>query len=325
MQKRSLGKTGYEVGEVGLGCWQLGGDWGSISDQQAFAILEAAHLNGIDFFDTADVYGNGRSERLIGEFCHAQGIRPVIATKHGRDGIYPDRYTEEALLAGVEGSCERLGIDRIDLLQLHCIPSEILKRGEIFGWLDALVTEGTIRGWGASVESVDEGLLCLEQPGCCTLQVILNFYRQKPVLELLPKAAAAGVGIIARLPLASGLLSGKFTTNHPFPITDHRNFNRDGKAFNVGETFAGLPFELGVELSDDLRECTPERLPMSQWALRWILDHPQVSTVIPGASTVEQVSSNAAASDLDPLDAAAHEELWNFYQTRVADYIRGPN
>lgn len=321
---RVLGKSGLEVGEVGLGCWQLGGDWGEVPEAEAFAILETAVGAGINFFDTADVYGGGRSERLIGEFCRVHGVRPSIATKHGRMEVYPDGYSAEALRRGVEGSCERLGVSRLDLVQLHCIPTAVLQQGEVFGWLDGLVAEGLLGAWGASVETVAEGLLCLEQPGCASLQVIFNLFRQKPAFELLPAAAKAGVGIIVRLPLASGLLAGKFTADSTFAASDHRNYNRDGEAFNVGETFAGLPFAKGVELADALKGEVPEGVPMAQWSLRWILDHPQVSVIIPGASSTKQVVSNAAASTLAPLGAEAHERLRAFYTQSVADQIRGP-
>ncbi|MFP4281239.1 MAG: aldo/keto reductase [Opitutales bacterium] len=324
MKKRTFGKNGFDVTEIGLGCWQLGGDWGTVSDKQALEVLEAAHLTGVEFFDTADVYGDGRSERLVGEFCRVHGVSPLIATKHGRRGVYPDGYSLEALREGVEGSCERLGVDRLDLLQLHCIPLEVTRRGEICGWLDQLVEEGTLRAWGASVETVEEGLVFLEQPGCRSLQVIFNIFRQKPAFELLPKAAAQGVGVIVRLPLASGLLTGKFTADSTFEGSDHRSYNRDGAAFNVGETFAGLPFEKGVELADELKALVPEGIPMAQWALRWILDHPEVSVVIPGASSPRQAAGNSSASALPPLPTEIHEQLRAFYEESVAAQIRGP-
>lgn len=324
MQRRSFGRIGREVSEVGLGCWQLGGDWGSLSDGRALEILEAAYENGIRFFDTADVYGSGRSERLLGEFGRAHGVHPFIATKHGRVDVYPDRYSRDALRAGAEASATRLGVDRLDLLQLHCVPGEVLQRGEIFGWLDELVADGYLQAWGASVESIEEGKSCLEQSGCASLQVIFNIFRQKPAFELLPMAARRGVGIVVRLPLASGLLTGKFTAETAFEASDHRNYNRDGDAFNVGETFAGLPFEKGVELAESLRDELPEGTSMAQWALRWILDHPEVTTVIPGASSPAQAASNAAASGLEHLSPDQHAKLRSFHDDAVAPYIRGP-
>jgi aryl-alcohol dehydrogenase-like predicted oxidoreductase len=324
MHTRALGKSGFEVGEVGLGCWQLGGDWGELDEKTAFRILESAHLNGIDFFDTADVYGGGRSERLIGDFIRGQGIKPTIATKHGRMGLYPDKYSRAALRDGVEASCERLRVDRLDLVQLHCVPTAVLRQGEIFGWLDDLVAEGTARAWGASVESVEQGLLCLEQPGCRSLQVIFNIFRQKPAFSLLPAAAERGVGIIVRLPLASGLLAGKFRAEARFAASDHRNYNRDGQAFNVGETFAGLRFATGVKFADQLKAMVPEGWTMAEWSLRWILDHPEVSVIIPGASSPSQIPTNAAASERPPLNRGIHSELREFYDQHVAREIRGP-
>ena len=309
---------------MGLGCWQLGGNWGTLTDREGLRIIEAAHLQGIDFFDTADVYGGGRSERLLGEFRRAHGAAMTIATKHGREGVFPDRYTREALVAGIEGSCERLGVDRLDLLQLHCVPTAVLRGGELFGWLNSLQAEGTIRAWGASVETVEEGLLCLEQPGCRSLQIIFNLLRQKPAGELLPRALKQGVGIIVRLPLASGLLAGKFDAGTTFEAGDHRTFNRDGAAFNVGETFAGLPFAKGVELVDALKPLVPASMSMAQWALRWILDHDAVTAVIPGASSPAQVRANAAVSELPPLAEELHEDLRHYYENAVAAHIRGP-
>lgn len=324
MRERGFAKLGVETSEIGLGCWQLGGDWGSLSDREGLAILEAAHLNGVEFFDTADVYGGGRSERLLGEFCRAHGVRPMIATKHGRVNVFPDGYTREALVEGVEGSCERLGMDRLDLLQLHCVPAAVLERGEIFGWLDELVEEGTLRGWGASVETVEEGLLCLRQPGCSSIQIIFNLFRQKPAGELLPQATEKGVGVIVRLPLASGLLTGKFSIDSRFEESDHRNYNREGAAFNVGETFAGLPFETGLRLADELKPLVPRGMTMAQWALRWLLDHPQVTTIIPGASSARQAAENAAVSGFSPIAPEIHEQLRSFYAESVFSHIRGP-
>ena len=326
MKQRTLGTEGFKVSEIGLGCWQLGGDWGPSVDQgKAFEILSAAVENGVSFFDTADVYGSGRSETLIGEFLRNcdQPIR--VATKFGRsDEVYPDHYTEARLRRSVEGSLERLGVESLDLLQLHCIPTEVLRDGAVFDWLRSLKAEGLIRHFGASVETVEEGLICLEQEGLLSLQVIFNIFRQKLVTELLPQAQARGVGIIVRLPLASGLLTGKFTKDTQFEANDHRNFNRDGQCFNVGETFAGLPFEKGVELTDALAALKPEALSMAQFALRWILDHEAVSSIIPGASSPKQAAANAAISELEPLSAELHQAITQFYSERVCEHIRGP-
>jgi aryl-alcohol dehydrogenase-like predicted oxidoreductase len=325
MKTRQLGKDGYGIGEVGLGCWQFGGDFGDMQEETALSIMATAVENGVNFFDTANVYGAGRSEGLIGRFLKTCSSPVTVATKFGRgDDVYPDNYSEDIMRRSVEGSLERLGIDRLDLLQLHCIPPEILRKGEVFDWLRKLRQEGLIKEFGASVETVAEGLLCMEQDGLFSLQVIFNIFRQKIVSELLPRAKSRGIGIIVRLPLASGLLSGKFTKNTLFANTDHRNYNRDGRFFNVGETFAGLPFETGVELTDMIKEILPEGMSMVQLALRWILDYDAVSVIIPGASSPEQASENAAVSEIPPLPAALHQVLSDMYTNSIHSQIRGP-
>lgn len=324
MKQRKLGKNGFKVSEVGLGCWQIGADWGSpIGRDVAFAILSEAFASGMTFLDTANVYGGGRSESLIGEFMRAHQVSPRVATKFGRGDVYPDQYTEANMRESVQASLARLGVGRLDLLQLHCVPTRVLAEGVIFDWLRKLQAEGLIAHFGASVETVEQGLICLEQSGLLSLQVILNCFRQKPVTDLLPQAAKAGVGVVVRLPLASGLLSGKFSASTSFAAEDHRNYNRDGNRFNVGETFAGLPFEEGVELADALKDIIPSGMTMAQFALRWILDHDAVSSVIPGASDPAQARSNALASTMDPLPAALHEQLHRFYTSRVHGNIRG--
>lgn len=326
MKSRILGKSGFNVSEVGLGCWQLGSDWGdSISKEKAFAILQEAIDQGITFFDTANVYGDGQSERFIGEFIKGLKNKPRIATKFGRgDAVYPDKYSEELLRKSVKDSANRLGIKTIDLVQLHCVPIAVLRDGEIFNWLRKLQNEGLIRHFGASVETVEEGLLCLEQEGIQSLQVIFNVFRQKLLTELLPQAKKKGVGIIVRLPLASGLLAGKYTKNTSFPENDHRNYNKDGAFFNVGETFAGVPFEKGVELINSIKkEFLPNTLNLVQFTLRWILDHDAVSTIIPGASSPKQVKSNAEASDIAPLSQELHQKLYEFYTQEIHEFVRG--
>ena len=326
MKTRLLGEKGFEVGEIGLGCWQLGADWGpSVEEGTAFAILSAAVENGITFFDTANVYGSGRSEKLIGQFIQECGKPVVVATKFGRgEDVYPDNYSEDVLRRSVDASLKRLGVDALDLLQLHCIPIDALREGEVFDWLRRLKQEGAIRHFGASVETVEEGLLCLEQEGLLSLQVIFNVFRQKLVSQLLPQAKARGVGIIVRLPLASGLLTGKFARDTKFPETDHRLYNRDGQHFNVGETFAGLPFEKGVELVDMLKEMLPDGISIVQMVLRWILDHDAVSVIIPGASSPEQAKANAEVSNLKPLSGELSQALAEFYSNSVHHHIRGP-
>ena len=325
MHSRILAKTNASLSEIGLGCWQFGGDFGPIDDATVAEILDAAFSEGIRFFDTADVYGAGRSEQLIGDFLKRCPEKIFVATKVGRGGeLYPAGYTREATRACIEASRKRLGVDAIDLIQLHCVPTAVLENGAIFDWLRDFQKEGLIRSFGASVETVEEGLLCLQQEELVSLQIIFNVFRQKPLNELLPKAQSAGVGIIARLPLASGLLAGKFKKDTTFDQSDHRNFNRDGAAFNVGETFAGLPFEKGVELADALKPYVPEGISMAQWAQRWILDHAAVTSIITGASNSAQVKSNAAVSDLPALSQKVHASLAEFYQNSVAEYVRGP-
>lgn len=322
MKTRRLGKTGFEVSEIGLGCWQLGGDFGPVGDEAATEILSAAQAAGISFWDTADVYGGGLSERRIG--AHPKGPGVHVATKVGRgSGLFPANYSKEAVRASLVGSAERLGVDRLDLAQLHCVPTSVLRDGAIFGWMDAFKAEGLIQHWGASVETIEEGFLCLDQPGCATLQIIFNLFRQDAAEKLLPAAAEKDVGIIVRLPLASGLLSGKFDKTTRFDASDHRSYNRDGAAFSVGETFSGIPFERGVELVQVLKGLAPEAMPMSQFALRWILDHPQVSTVIAGVSKPEQIADNVEASERRSLFPALMKQLREWYDKDVKAEIRG--
>ncbi|MBL8186888.1 MAG: aldo/keto reductase [Acidobacteria bacterium] len=324
MHYRKFDHTDFACSEIGLGCWQLGADWGEVPDQQAFEILAKAVTCGVNFFDTADVYGDGRSETLIGKFRRSANADLFIATKLGRRGIYPNNYTEATIRAATEESLRRLQMDALDLTQLHCVPTEILRQGEVFDWLRKLKDEGKIKHFGASVESMEEAHLCLKQDGLASLQIIFNIFRQKPIADLFEAAKAKSVALIVRLPLASGLLGGKLTKQSRFAEGDHRNYNRDGQFFNVGETFAGLPFELGVELADELRQFVPEGQTMAQWVMRWILDHDAVTVVIPGATQVQQVADNASASELPPLSDAQHRQLREFYEQKVAHHIRGP-
>ena len=328
MHERIFNGTERRVSEMGLGCWQLGGsDWGDLDDKTALDILGSAADAGVTFFDTADVYGNGRSETLIGRFLKERGNAETIfvATKLGRgSGMYPNGYTEKSVRAATEASLKRLGVEALDLTQLHCVPLETLRRGEVFGWLRQLRDEGKIRAFGASVESDAEALVCLEQEGLSSLQIIFNLFRQKPAMEVFPKALEKKVAIIVRLPLASGLLSGKMKRDTAFSKNDHRVYNRDGQQFNVGETFAGLPYEKGVELAEALGAFVPEGTSMAQWSQRWILDHEAVTVAIPGASRAAQAKDNAAVSALPPLTPEVHETLTRFYREQVAAHIRGP-
>lgn len=324
MKTRRLGKTGYEVSEIGLGCWQLGGDFGPMGDDEASTILATAAQAGINLWDTADVYGTGLSEHRIGAF-YGKPEALVIATKVGRsDALYPDKYTKAGMRESLQESARRLGVETLDLAQLHCVPPHVLEDGEIFGWLDDLVDEGVIRHYGASVETMDEAFVCLEHERLASLQIIFNLFRQDANEKLFDAARAKDVGIIVRLPLASGLLSGKFSADTTFAPTDQRHYNRNGEAFSVGETFGGIPFGKGVELAEGLRALVPEGTNMAQMALRWILDHEAVSSIIAGASQPEQVTVNAEASDLPPLSAGLHEKLKDYYRAGVRAHIRGP-
>lgn len=326
MKQRVFGKTGREVGEVGLGCWQIGGSWGEVSEAEALETLRAAYDNGVTFCDTADVYGDGRSERLIGRFLKETGAELFVATKLGRGSNpgWPGNFTLEAMRSHTEASLRRLGVEALDLTQLHCIPMEELRRGEVFEHLRTLQQEGKIRNWGVSVESMEEAAICLEQPDLTSLQIIFNIFRQKPIHTLFGPAREKNVALIVRLPLASGLLSGKFTAETRFSEDDHRNFNRDGQLFNVGETFAGLPFQEGVRLAEAVKPCVPAGMTMAQMALRWCLDFDAVSVIIPGAKNPDQARGNSAASELAPLSSEVHAALRRLYEEQVAPLIRGP-
>lgn len=324
MKTRILGNTGFAISEVGLGCWQFGGDFGPIDEATVDGIIDTAQQAGINFFDTADVYGDGASERFLGERLAGSKPRPFIATKYGRAAdTYPDGYSLSGLRDRIRTAQDRLRCDSIDLLQLHCVPLELLQRGEIFDWLRTMQQEKLIKFFGASVETVEEGLICAQHDDVSSLQVIFNVFRQKLLDELLPQAHEKSIGIIARLPLASGMLSGKFNSRTRFADTDHRSYNKDGQAFSVGETFAGIPFETGIKLAEEVTARTPEGYTTAQMAMRWILDHPAVTTIIPGASRADQVRENAKVSELPPLSRDLHAELATFYQQNVAQHIRG--
>src|SRR5471032_2248244 len=325
MNTRIFGRTNRAVGEIGLGTWQLGAGWGNVSEEQAMATLRAAHEAGTTFFDTADVYGMGRSETLVGRFLKETRAPIYVATKFGRFSPpgWPENFTRQAVRQHTEASLQRLGVDTVDLTQLHCLPLEVMQRGEIFGWLRELKREGKIRDFGASVESMEEALVCLRHEGVAALQIIFNLFRQKPISTLFAEAKRTKTAIIVRLPLASGLLGGKMTKATAFGADDHRNFNRDGQQFNVGETFAGLPFEKGVELADALKPLVPAGQTLADFSLRWCLDFDAVSVIIPGAKNPEQARANARASSLAPLGAPLHAKLAEFYARDVAAHIRG--
>jgi len=304
MNTRPLGKTGWQVSEIGFGAWGIGGrDWGGADEAEAMATLRASLSSGVTFFDTADVYGDGRSERLIGRMRREQSEPVVIATKAGRR-LSPHTaagYTAENLAAFIDRSLENLGVERLDLVQLHCPPPEVYHRPQVFAALDDLVAAGKIAHYGVSVETVEEGLAALQYPGVASVQIIFNIFRQKPAEQFLAAAAAANVAVIARVPLASGLLSGRYGPQTAFPEDDHRSFNRDGAAFDKGETFSGVEYDTGLAAVDRLRPLVPEGMTMAQFALKWILSFDAVSCVIPGARRPDQAVANAAASDLPPL------------------------
>jgi aryl-alcohol dehydrogenase-like predicted oxidoreductase len=301
MEKRTLGRTGREIGVVGLGAWQLGADWGEVGEDDALAVLRAAVDDGVTFIDTADVYGDGRSERLVGKLLKEHpGL--TVASKMGRRVEQKtENYNLDAFRAWNDRSRENLGVDTIDLVQLHCPPTEVYSTDAVFDALDTLVGERRIAAYGVSVETCAEALTAIARPNVASVQIILNAFRLKPLDEVLPAAAEAGVGIIARVPLASGLLSGKYDENTTFGADDHRNYNRKGEAFDVGETFSGVDFATGLEAVKRLIPLVPEGATMAQFALRWILDQPGVSVVIPGARNPEQVAGNVGAEALKPL------------------------
>jgi len=326
MHHRHFTPSGPPVSEVGIGTWQLGGsEWGDLDDDTAQQILDVSYDQGVTFYDTADIYGQGRSETLIGRFLKRRNLagNVFVATKLGRRLGYPDGYSKELFEQCVDESLQRLGVDTLDLIQTHCIPDDWMRRDETWGWLDELKSKGKIQRYGACVETMDEALTCLSKPGVQSLQIIFNVFRQKPIETVLPKAKAQGVAIIVRLPLASGLLAGKMQKGMTFADNDHRNFNANGEQFNVGETFAGLPFDKGVELADQLKPRVRDGETMAQFTQRWILDHDAVTTIIPGASKVDQARSNAAVSDLPRLSDALHANLAQWYQREVKDHIRG--
>ncbi|MEA2305702.1 MAG: hypothetical protein QOH43_2982 [Solirubrobacteraceae bacterium] len=318
---RSLGRNGPDVSAIGFGAWQIGADWGRVDDDTALATLRAAADAGVTFFDTADVYGDGRSERLVGRLL-AERPAITVATKMGRRApLDVAEYTPEHFAAWIDRSRENLGVERLDLVQLHCPPTDVYYHPEVFAALDELVAEGRIARYGASVERVEEALKAIEEPGLSTIQIIFNPFRQRPAERFLDEAARRGVGVIVRVPLASGLLSGKYTRDTTFGRDDHRTFNREGAAFDVGETFAGVPFEVGLDAVEELRPLVPGDATLAQLALRWILMHPAVSTVIPGARSPEQAQANAAAADLAPLDAASMERVRAVYDERIAPHV----
>jgi len=312
---------GRDVGVIGLGAWQLGADWGNVTEEDAHATLQAAADAGVTFFDTADVYGDGRSEQIIGSFIkNRSGI--TVATKMGRRVPQePSAYTLDNFRAWTDRSRANLGVDTLALVQLHCPPTPVYSTDAVYDALDTLVQEKRVAAYGVSVERVDEALAAIARPGTATVQIILNAFRRKPLERVLPAAAAAGVGIIARVPLASGLLSGRYDEHTTFAPDDHRTYNRHGEAFDVGETFSGVEFATGLEAVRRLRPLVPPGATMAQFALRWILDQPGVTVVIPGARNPEQARSNAAAAGLAPLPPATLDAVHAVYDELIRPQV----
>ena len=322
MNARRLGKTGYQVSEIGFGAWAIGGSWGETDDRESLAAMHTAVDAGVTFFDTADVYGDGRSERLVGRLLRERDERLFVATKCGRRvPLDLASYTYESFRGWLERSRENLGVETVDLVQLHCLPWETYYTPSVFEACDRLVEEGLVRAYGVSVEKVEEALKAIEYPHVATVQIVFNAFRQRPADLFFQQAQRHDVGVIARVPLASGLLTGKLSRDTRFAADDHRAFNRHGESFDVGETFAGVDFETGLEAVEELRPLVPEGATLAQLALRWILDFDAVSTTIPGAKTPEQARANAAAAELPQLPPATHDAIADLYRRCIAPRV----
>ena len=321
MEQRAIGRLGRSVSVVGLGTWQLGADWGSVNDGDARLTLDAAIDAGATFVDTADVYGDGRSEQFCGEL-HRRNPEALIATKMGRRvQQLPENYNRENFLEWNDRSLANLGVERLDLVQLHCPPDPVYKDDTVFDALDEMVSAGRISAYGVSVETCAQALAAIARPHVASVQIILNCLRLKPLDEVLPAAQDAGVGIIARVPLASGLLSGRYNEQTTFGPDDHRNYNRHGQAFDVGETFAGVPFEVGLAAARELGALLDPGVSLAQFALRWVIDQPGVSTVIPGARNADQARANAATAELAPLRDDQLAGVRDVYDRLVAGHV----
>lgn len=324
MQTNPFGRTGQTVTRIGFGAWAIGGTWGEVTEADARATLHAALDAGISFVDTADVYGDGRSERIIRDvLAERGGPRPFVATKAGRrlNPHVAEGYTAANLTAFVDRSLTNLGTDRLDLVQLHCPPTAVFSDPAVFAAMEAIRQTGKVAHWGVSVETVDEARTALRQPGVISVQIIYNLFRPRPAEVFFPEAQAAGVAVIARVPLASGLLTGKMSAASRFADDDHRSFNRDGAAFDKGETFSGVPFDVALEAVEELRPLVPEGVPMAAFALRWILMESAVTVVIPGARSPAQARANAAADALAPLSPAVMEAARDIYRRRIAPHV----
>jgi aryl-alcohol dehydrogenase-like predicted oxidoreductase len=324
MKYRQLGSTGYEVSEIGFGAWAIGADWGSVDDTTAMAALNAAVDAGVTFIDTADVYGDGRSERFVAQLVKDRSdVDLVVATKAGRrlDPHTADGYTGSNIEAFIDRSLANLDTDSLDLLQLHCPPTDVYYRPEMFAALDGMKEKGKIKHYGVSVERVEQAMKSIEYPGVETVQIIFNMFRQRPAERFFELADAGDIGVIVRVPLASGLLTGKMRADTQFAADDHRSYNRHGEAFDVGETFAGVDYATGLAAVDEIETLRPADATMAQFALAWILRHDAVSTAIPGAKNPDQAMANAAASDLDALDAATMAAVAGIYDRRIRPQV----
>ncbi len=319
MNYRELGRTGRKVSEISFGAWAIGGAWGEVDDRESLATLHRAADLGVNFYDTADVYGDGRSERLLAQLKRERSEEIIIATKAGRrlDPHLASGYNRENLSAFIERSLKNLETGALDLLQLHCPPTDVYYNPELFAALDDFVRQGKIRNYGVSVERVEEALSAIEYPGVQTVQIIFNIFRQRPAERFFGEAKKRGVGILARVPLASGLLTGKLTSHSQFEADDHRAFNRHGEAFDRGETFSGVDYATGLQAVEELRALVPEGMTMAQFALRWILMFDAVTCAIPGAKRPSQVEDNARASDSPPPDAETMRAVQEIYERRI--------
>lgn len=324
MREHKFGRTEFTVSDIGFGAWQIGGSWGEVSEADGRAALNAALDAGMTFIDTADVYGDGRSEKIIAEVLKARGgTRPMVASKAGRrlNPHVADGYSKANIEAFIDRSLKNLDIDSLDLVQLHCPPTDVYYRQEMFEGLEEIRKAGKIKHYGVSVEKVEEALKAIEYPGVVSVQIIFNMFRQRPAGLFFQEAKRRNVAVIARVPLASGLLSGKITAATQFAAEDHRNFNRNGEAFDVGETFAGVPFETGLAAVEEVRKLVPAGVSMAQFALRWILMHEAVTVVIPGARNGEQAKANAAASDLEALSSDVLAASREVYERLIAPHV----
>ncbi len=323
MQYRELGRTGWKVSDISFGAWAIGGSWGNVSDDESLAALHKAIDSGVNFIDTADVYGDGRSERLITQLRKSVKSEIIVATKAGRrlPKQTVEGYSRQNLTIWVEDSLRNLSTDCLDLLQLHCPPTALYDGPEVFGILDDLVRAGKIRYYGVSVEKIEEALKAVEFPNVQTVQIIFNCFRQRPAEDFFARAKEKRVGILARVPLASGLLTGKFRQDSTFSADDHRNFNRHGEAFDMGETFSGVDYNLGLAAVEQMRTLVPDGVSMSQFALRWILMFDAVTCAIPGGKRADQVADNCRASDLPPLTREAMTEVQRLYDKKIRQLV----